>query len=200
MTLARFRPVWGVKRVVGVGGRTRHHIGLIEWSPMPNDQPSPQKTVGAVLICCESCRGTQNRGNINNQAVGTGSRLQAVSTSSTSAGGGQDSRAALPLLPIVVRMSPVNDPGWSPVAEDDTYRYSAMALSVFWPQAEHGKLIARWPRLATEVGATWEEHRQQIERHCALVERAGHAVNQVSGDVSGLESFLSRPYSLGTLD
>lgn len=95
-----------------------------------------------------------------------------------------------PLLPIVVRMSPMNDTRWSPVGADDAYRYSATTLSAFWPEAEHGKLIDRWPHLATEVGATWDEHRQQIERHCALVERAGYAVNQVSGDVSGLESFL----------
>ncbi|MGH3981113.1 MAG: hypothetical protein ACRDST_00135 [Pseudonocardiaceae bacterium] len=84
----------------------------------------------------------------------------------------------------------MNDASWRPIGGDDTYRYSAATLSVFWPEAEHGRLIARWPRLATEVGATWDEHRQQIERHCALVERTGHAVNQVSGDVSGLESFL----------
>lgn len=87
-------------------------------------------------------------------------------------------------------MSPVNDASWSPVGGDDTYQYSATTLSVFWPEAEHGKLIARWPRLAAEAGATWDAHRQQIERHCALIERAGHTVNQVSGDVSGLEAFL----------
>ncbi len=86
-------------------------------------------------------------------------------------------------------MSPVNDASWSPVGGDDTYQYSATTLSVFWPEAEHGKLIARWPRLAAEVGATWDGHRQQIERHCALIERAGHTVNQLPGDVSGLEAF-----------
>jgi uncharacterized protein YecA (UPF0149 family) len=73
---------------------------------------------------------------------------------------------------------------------DDTYQYSATVLSVFWPEAEHEKLIARWPRLATEVGATWDEHRQQVERHCAFVVRNGHSVRQFSGDVPGLEAFL----------
>jgi uncharacterized protein YecA (UPF0149 family) len=87
-------------------------------------------------------------------------------------------------------MSPVNNASWSPIERDDTYQYSATALSVFWPEVEHGKLIARWPRLAAEVGATWDAHRQQIERHCALVARAGNTVNQVSGDVSGFEAFL----------
>ncbi|MGH3621313.1 MAG: SEC-C domain-containing protein [Sciscionella sp.] len=83
-----------------------------------------------------------------------------------------------------------SEAGWSPLGGDDTYRYSATTLSVFWPRAEHEKLIAKWPHLAAEVGATWNEHRQRIERHCALVERAGHTVNQVSGDVVGLEAFV----------
>jgi uncharacterized protein YecA (UPF0149 family) len=87
-------------------------------------------------------------------------------------------------------MSSVTDASWSPVGGHDTYQYSATTLSVFWPEAEHGKLIARWPRLAAEVGATWDEHKKQIERHCAFVERAGHKVNQVSGDVAGFEAFL----------
>jgi len=92
--------------------------------------------------------------------------------------------------PMIVRMAPMDDASWSPVGRDDTYHYSATTLSVFWPETEHGKLIARWPRLAAEVGATWDEHRQQVERHCAFVTRAGHRVNQVPGDVSGFEVFL----------
>jgi len=87
-------------------------------------------------------------------------------------------------------MSPANDAHWSPVAADDTYQYSATTLTVFWPQAEHGKLIARWPDLVAQVGATWDEHRRQTERHCALVQRAGHTVKQTAGDVSDLTAFL----------
>jgi hypothetical protein len=86
-------------------------------------------------------------------------------------------------------MPPATDAGWSPAGRDDTYQYSATTLSDFWPEAEHGRLVGRWPSLATEVGATWDEHRQQVERHCALVERAGYTVNQVSGDVAGFEAF-----------
>lgn len=93
-------------------------------------------------------------------------------------------------VPTIVHMVPMNDASWSPVGVDDTYRYSTAAVAVFWPEAEHRKLIARWPRLAAEVGATWDEHRKQVERHCALIARAGYPVNQVSGDVSGLEAFL----------
>jgi len=87
-------------------------------------------------------------------------------------------------------MPPVNDASWSPLARDDAHQYSIATLSVFWPDTEHRKLIARWPHLAATVGTTWDEHRQQIERHCALVARAGHTVNHVSGDVPGLEAFL----------
>lgn len=56
---------------------------------------------------------------------------------------------------------------WAPVGRDGTYHYSAMALSVFWPVPGHSELIARWPRLTDEVGATWDEHRWQVERRCA---------------------------------
>jgi uncharacterized protein YecA (UPF0149 family) len=87
-------------------------------------------------------------------------------------------------------MATTEDATWSPVGRDDTYNYSATALSGFWPQAEHAKLVARWPHLATEVGETWDEHRQRVERHCALVSRAGHEVNQTAGEVSGFETVL----------
>jgi uncharacterized protein YecA (UPF0149 family) len=83
-----------------------------------------------------------------------------------------------------------SDPGWNPIGGDDTYQYSATVLSVFWPEAEHEELIARSPHLAAEVGATWDEHRQQVEQHCTLVERHGHSVSQFAADVPGLEAFL----------
>jgi uncharacterized protein YecA (UPF0149 family) len=84
----------------------------------------------------------------------------------------------------------MNNTGWSPAGADDTYHYSYTTLSVFWPEAEHQKLIARWPHLGAEVGTTWDEHRQRVERHCALISRAGHEVRQTPGDVTGLETFL----------
>jgi hypothetical protein len=37
------------------------------------------------------------------------------------------------------------------LTSDGTYEYSATVLSVFWSEAEHEKLIARWPHLASEV-------------------------------------------------
>lgn len=93
-------------------------------------------------------------------------------------------------VPTIVGMPPPKDARWSTLGRVDGQQYSATTLSSFWPDAEHRKLIARWPRLAAVVGATWDEHRQQVERHCALVARAGYAVSQVSGDVAGLEAFL----------
>lgn len=81
--------------------------------------------------------------------------------------------------------------GWSDVGVDRTYRYGAAALSVFWPEDEFHILIARWPHLAANVGATWEEHRQRVERHCVLVQRTGLQVQQLPGDVHGFEAFLA---------
>ena len=83
-------------------------------------------------------------------------------------------------MPTPVRVTP----------NDDVYHYEATTLSVFWPRVEHEKLLARWPHLAMVVGATWDEHRQRHERHCAYVTRAGLGVNQTSGNVADLEAFL----------
>jgi hypothetical protein len=89
-----------------------------------------------------------------------------------------------------MRMAPSTDTNWTPVGRDGAYHYSATALAVFWPATEHGKLIARWPHLTAEVGATWDEHRRQVERHCALITQAGHGVSQTPGDIAGFEAFL----------
>jgi len=81
--------------------------------------------------------------------------------------------------------------GWSPIGSDGRHRYSATALLVFWPESEYRTLIARWPHLSTHLGATWDQHRQQTERHCTLTERAGLAVSQLPGDMRGFEAFLA---------
>jgi len=88
-------------------------------------------------------------------------------------------------------MSTVNNAGWRPLGTDDAYRYTATTLSVYWPEAEHERLIKRWPHLVADVGATWDEHRDQIERHCALVERASHTICQTGGSVADFEAFLA---------
>lgn len=79
---------------------------------------------------------------------------------------------------------------WTPAGSDQDYRYSAAALSVFWPENEHAKLIERWPFLAAAVADNWDEHRRQAERNCASIERAGYAVNQFAGNFGDLEDSL----------
>jgi hypothetical protein len=77
------------------------------------------------------------------------------------------------------------------MSDDGTWDYSATTLSVFWPEAEHQKVIARWPHLSGQLGSTWDEHRQRTERTRALVDRMGHKVRQLSGSFSDLEEFLA---------
>jgi hypothetical protein len=48
-------------------------------------------------------------------------------------------------LPRIVPMPSVNNAGWRAVGTDDAYRYTATTLSVYWPEAEHRRLIERWP-------------------------------------------------------
>lgn len=94
--------------------------------------------------------------------------VPAPTTAGHASGGSSATRTRLARIVVVAS---VNKAGWRAVGTDDAYRYAATTLSVYWPEAEHRRLIERWPHLACEVGATWDEHRHQIERHCALVER-----------------------------
>jgi SEC-C motif len=81
---------------------------------------------------------------------------------------------------------------WSPAGSDSHYRYDLTTLSVFWPEPHYRAVIDRWPHLTEHLGATWDEHRQLIERHCAVVDRDGLAVNQMPADVDDFEAFLAR--------
>ena len=108
-------------------------------------------------------------------------------------------------LGTAVRSRMVNamsEAGWSPVGVDGTHRYATAALSVFWPEEEFRVLVARWPHVAAHVGATWDEHRRRVERHCALLEQEGLPVQQLPGDVSGFATFLAarKDPELGDLD
>jgi uncharacterized protein YecA (UPF0149 family) len=85
----------------------------------------------------------------------------------------------------------MSEAGWSPAGVDGTPPYATAALSVFWPEEEFRILVARWPHLAGHVGATWDEHRRRVERHCALLEQEGLRVQQFPGDVSGFMTFLA---------
>ena len=44
--------------------------------------------------------------------------------------------------------------------------------------------------MAEHLGATWDEHREGTERHCALLERDGLGVNQLPGDADDFAAFL----------
>jgi uncharacterized protein YecA (UPF0149 family) len=79
---------------------------------------------------------------------------------------------------------------WSPAGSDS--RYAKTALSVFWPESQHRAVLARWPHLADQLGATWDQHRVQVERYCALILREGLAVNQAAADLRDFEAFLAR--------
>jgi uncharacterized protein YecA (UPF0149 family) len=85
----------------------------------------------------------------------------------------------------------MRSPAWSPVGSDSSHRYSATILSVFWPESQHAAVIARWPHLVEHLGATWDEHRQRIQRLCAMADRDGLRVNQLPADVDDFEVFLA---------
>ncbi len=90
----------------------------------------------------------------------------------------------------VGRAGAVKSPAWSPAGTVGRYAYATAALSVFWPESQFHALIARWPHLAREVGASWDEHRRTVERYCAVIEREGLAVNQVPADLRDFVAFL----------
>ncbi|MEV6876804.1 SEC-C domain-containing protein [Amycolatopsis sp. NPDC051128] len=79
---------------------------------------------------------------------------------------------------------------WSPAGADGEYQYSATILAVFWPEAEHAKLIARWPHLIDQAGTSWEDHRKKVERLCVFAVDEGHTVSQTPADMAGFEEFL----------
>jgi hypothetical protein len=91
---------------------------------------------------------------------------------------------------MLLRMDPRNSANWSPAGTDGEYRYSASILAVVWSEAEHAKLIARWPHLSDEVGANWDDHRKRVERLCVFAVGEGHTVSQTTGTVAGFEEFL----------
>jgi uncharacterized protein YecA (UPF0149 family) len=81
---------------------------------------------------------------------------------------------------------------WSPAGSDGLYVYAKTALSVFWPEPQHRAVLARWPQLVDQLGATWDEHRVKVERYCAFIQREGLGVNQVAADLRDFETFLAR--------
>lgn len=64
---------------------------------------------------------------------------------------------------------------------DDPQSTTPVALAVFWCEPEHRAVIARWPRLAALLGATWDECRRRTERYCVLVEDNGFRTSSYRG-------------------
>jgi hypothetical protein len=86
----------------------------------------------------------------------------------------------------------MRSPAWSPAGTDGRYRYAAAVMSVFWPESQYQAVTTRWPHLADQLGGTWDEHRRNVERDCALIEREGLTVNQVAAKLHDFEAFLTR--------
>jgi hypothetical protein len=66
--------------------------------------------------------------------------------------------------------------GWPPVGTDDTYQYSVTTLSAYWPEAEHRRLIERWPHLEPRANAIAEPavgslRRELLDRTLILNQR-----------------------------
>ncbi|RLP86037.1 SEC-C domain-containing protein [Micromonospora sp. CV4] len=76
------------------------------------------------------------------------------------------------------------------------------ATLLFWPRAEFEALLARWPALADDFPATWDEHRAQIEGALANAASLGGAdLGVVAGTVAGLAAFAGDdPIDEETLD
>ncbi|MDN5748631.1 MAG: SEC-C domain-containing protein [Pseudonocardia sp.] len=86
----------------------------------------------------------------------------------------------------------MSDAGWSALGVDGTHRYEAAAL--FGVLARGGvphPHRAMAPVLTAQVGATWDEHRQRVERYCASVQQAGLPVQQLPADVNGFVAHLA---------
>ncbi|WP_433305459.1 SEC-C domain-containing protein [Actinoplanes sp. CA-030573] len=61
---------------------------------------------------------------------------------------------------------------------------------LFWPEAEFGKLLARWPALSADYGDTWDEHRARLERELVRLTGAGRTgLTVLPGTVAGLTGF-----------
>lgn len=69
--------------------------------------------------------------------------------------------------------------------EDDLGGAEGTAL-VFWPHEEFETLLRRWPELASQYGADWDEHRASAEEGMRQVAARGDTVFVVAGAVDDL--------------
>jgi SEC-C motif len=63
---------------------------------------------------------------------------------------------------------------------------------LFWPESEFTQLLARWPQLAEEWGATWDEHRAMLEQELQAWDESGETGLMVlRGSLEGLTAFAA---------
>lgn len=63
--------------------------------------------------------------------------------------------------------------------------------ALWWPQAEHGELLRRWPELAKTYGSTWDSHRELTEVAMQVYSTAGApSLILLPGSVDELISFV----------
>src|SRR5690606_35779507 len=63
----------------------------------------------------------------------------------------------------------------------------------FFPQGDLEELIARWPELADEIGATWDDHREMVELTLMSTSRAGGTgLRVVAGSAETFINFVDK--------
>lgn len=95
--------------------------------------------------------------------------------------------AGLPIVavPALARPQPLFGEDWA----DELAVPAADVLSVlFWPRAEHERLVREWPALGEAVGADWDGHRTLLERLLTSAADEGEVAVLAVADV---ESFAA---------
>jgi tetratricopeptide (TPR) repeat protein len=63
---------------------------------------------------------------------------------------------------------------------------------LFWPEPEFTELLGRWPELADEWGATWDEHRAMLEQELQAWDESGETgLVVLYGSMAGLIAFAA---------
>jgi tetratricopeptide (TPR) repeat protein len=63
---------------------------------------------------------------------------------------------------------------------------------LFWPEPEFTRLLASWPELAEEWGATWDEHRAMLEQELQAWDESGESgLLVLYGSMAGLTAFAA---------
>lgn len=78
------------------------------------------------------------------------------------------------------------------LADEDDEDEGDLAV-LFWPRGEFEALLARWPQLTRSYGATWDEHRDAVERGLQKGSQAGlSGLAVLAGRVEDLARYAAR--------